>query len=868
MKKQYYKYWGKTNSENKDEYHLAAYHMIDVLNNIELYLKYNPIFLNFISNKLNQNKEDVKNFILIMGCFHDLGKFSSKHFQSKVDYLQKNLMGNIITVEEKIHHTDLMMHYDCEFLKDLFEIDFSVDEDEFSDIIKNIYFGHHGRVLSYSRPIGNVFTKDDLSAISAFINDIKHLYNINKININDTLLSNLKEISWILNGLIIFSDWMGSNNEVYGYLSKEVELKEYKDQSIKKTVETFSKMDFDKDKILKDVDVNSIFPYIKTMTPLQDYVSKMELKNKQIIIIEDVTGSGKTEAAFILAARLLNKGLNKGIQFLLPTMATTDCMYNRVDSFYGNVFTSQSSFILAHGKRGQNKKYIKNIWKNNSNKWLSDNRKKALLSDLGVSTIDQSLLGVLKAKHQSLRLFGLFGKVLIFDEIHSNDEYQNGLLKQLIYAHSKMGGSIILMSATLSKKDKEMFLTAFNEGRNIEIKENPYPCVTTSCGEDDLVENKLNTREELERKINIDFFHSKEDVKDKLIKKFKSGSNVCWIRNTVQDSVDAYLEIIRVLGKENIVLLHSKFTASDRMKKQNYIIENLGKTSGSKERNGVLVISTQVIEQSVDVDFDYMISDLAPIDSLIQRFGRVMRHKRNIHGDISEVEERGSVFCGILSPELVSSKLVTEDWYKEMFEKGSYVYSNVFHVYQTAKILYEKKHITTPQDCRFLIESVFGNNKVPKNLIKSFEDNEIKGSVKNQIAKINQIDFDEGFCSDGQQWIEDSSITRIGDVTVKLYLYKVNNGEIKWISGKHHYDSEVSIQKYKIDTSNKKDMDLIPLEVKEKVYTKKQIKEGEYGNSLFIKINDDGFGVGFSKNKKVIITYSEDIGLSIEKALV
>jgi CRISPR-associated endonuclease/helicase Cas3 len=220
----------------------------------------------------------------------------------------------------------------------------------------------------------------------------------------------------------------------------------------------------------------------------------MELaQDPQLIVIEEVTGGGKTEAALTLAARLLANGAADGLYLALPTMATADAMHRRVERVYQRFFAdgAQPSLVLAHSMAAftlalecvnqtdtgyGNKEH--DSASGHCTAWLADSRKKALLAHVGVGTIDQALLGILPAKHQSLRLWGLLGKILIADEVHACDAYVADLLKTLLKFHTAFGGSAILLSATLPQSQRAGFIAAFAEGTGFvtsEVTETAYP---------------------------------------------------------------------------------------------------------------------------------------------------------------------------------------------------------------------------------------------------------------------------------------------------------------------------------------------------------------------------------------------------------
>ncbi|WP_419602660.1 DEAD/DEAH box helicase, partial [Thiolapillus sp.] len=208
-------------------------------------------------------------------------------------------------------------------------------------------------------------------------------------------------------------------------------------------------------------------------TPLQQACLDLPIGTEpQLFILEDVTGSGKTEAALILAARLMAAGQAQGLYIGLPTMATANAMYDRMSTVYERLYRPgepRPSLILSHSARHLSESFQQSLLAAQAsathygeeesivaqcNRWLADNRKKALLADVGIGTIDQALLAVMPARHQSLRLLGLVGKVLILDEVHAYHAYTSEPLKRLIRFHAALGGSVILLSATLTRKQR------------------------------------------------------------------------------------------------------------------------------------------------------------------------------------------------------------------------------------------------------------------------------------------------------------------------------------------------------------------------------------------------------------------------------
>ena len=171
--------------------------------------------------------------------------------------------------------------------------------------------------------------------------------------------------------------------------------------------------------------------------------------------------------------------------------------------------------------------------------WLADSRKKALLASVGVGTIDQALIGILPARHQSLRLAGLSRSVLVVDEVHACDAYMQRLLQRLLAFHAAQGGSAILLSATLPQRMRNELADAFRSGLQadpVQLEKNDFP-LATRIGAADVQEQPIASKPGAGREIGVKPFHQEQAVIDHLVSEAKKGCCACWIRNTVGDAV-------------------------------------------------------------------------------------------------------------------------------------------------------------------------------------------------------------------------------------------------------------------------------------------------------------------------------------------
>ncbi len=452
---------------------------------------------------------------------------------------------------------------------------------------------------------------------------------------------------------------------------------------------------------------------------------------------------------------------------------------------------SHPSLVLAHSARRLSENFNASIWAaellpNDSGDeaaaydgcaaWFAQSPKKALLAETGVGTLDQAMMAVMAFKHQNLRLLGLNDKVLIADEIHSYDAYMSHVVEKLVEARARCGNATILLSATLSQTQRDRLIAAFYKGLNA-TREPPrlgpddYPWVTHLHAQG-IDGQRVATRAQVQRRVGIGWMEDETACLDKIEAVARGGGCIGWIRNSVDDAVNSYRELIRRgnIPEENIILFHSRFAFIDRNDKEDRTLKWFGKEN-SVNRSGKVIISTQVIEQSVDIDLDYLISDLAPVDLLIQRAGRLQRHIRNIYGQLksSGADERPSPRLDILAPRWQAQP--DEKWLTSAMRNTSYVYPAHSRLWLTQRVLREQGEIRMPEAARLLIEAVYGEEiDVPEGMKRSEEAALADYYCQRAIASKYEISLDVGYSVESAElWGPDVS-TRIGDMTISVSL--------------------------------------------------------------------------------------------------
>lgn len=369
-----------------------------------------------------------------------------------------------------------------------------------------------------------------------------------------------------------------------------------------------------------------------------------------LLLIMAPMGEGKTEAA-LHAARLMGEAAGApGMFFGLPTMATSDQMFGRVEEFRIRRAEGADSLTLLHSLAWLNSAYAADgdvgvlAGDPVATQWLRGS-KRGLLANLAVGTIDQALLAVLRGRHNVLRMLGLAGKVLVVDEVHAYDAYMQGLLARLLTWLGALKVPAVLLSATLPVSVGRRLVAAYLKGaghRGGQVPEVRYPgWVYVSPGSMRSVPVEAAARTLRIEHRNVPLLGGRvgraEVIKDALAPLAADGGCAAVICNTVAEAQQTYLEITQWLETAGtafatapiVKVLHSRFPARRREEITQEVVGWFGKDAGEKRPRAAILVATQVIEQSLDLDFDVVISDLAPIALLLQRAGRCHRHRTN-----------------------------------------------------------------------------------------------------------------------------------------------------------------------------------------------------------------------------------------------
>ena len=503
-----------------------------------------------------------------------------------------------------------------------------------------------------------------------------------------------RKLSWALSGLTVAADWVASNVEWFPPAAPDISPGDYLERARDQSAHAVVRAGLSPTPPATGKDAQTLAG-VTALRPMQAATEDIPLLDgPMLVLIEDATGAGKTEAALILAHRMIASGRARGLFFALPTMATANAMFARMETVAAGLFAAPPSLTLAHGRAHLHPGFRALIGAEDDptpeagcTRWLADDRRRSLLAEVGVGTIDQALMGVLPTRFATLRLFGLTDRVLIVDEAHAYDPYMQRQLEALLEMQAMSGGCAIVMTATLPLGMRQAYADAFRRGLGhcpVELDQDTYPAMAV-IGEHTRARAVAPVPATC-RTVSVERIESTQAAVDHLVASAQRGAACVWIRNAVDDAIAA-VEALRAWDC-NAHLLHARFTLGDRLRHEDTAMARFGREG--VEREGQVLVATQVVESSLDLDFDVMVSDLAPIGALIQRAGRLWRHM-----DRRPASHRAAPgpTLTVLSPD--PNAVADEHWLHDVLDRGAYVYR---HDYQwlTAQALFEAHTIRAP----------------------------------------------------------------------------------------------------------------------------------------------------------------------------
>lgn len=449
-------------------------------------------------------------------------------------------------------------------------------------------------------------------------------------------------------------------------------------------------------------------------SPLGAQLQAHRIDVGQVALIEAETGSGKTEAALWRWLGLRAAGLVDGLYFALPTRSAAVQLHGRVQTALDRVFGPKAieavlavpGYLRAGDAEGQALPGFEVTWPDEprrDDRWAAEKPKRFLSARVAVGTVDQAMLAGLKVRHAHLRAASLARSLLVVDEVHASDAFMTEVLQALIANHAAWGGHVLLLSATLAGEARAGLLGTTAPKLEQAIT-TPYPALSGTRGEPVATQSRGSDKRVHWQPLPL--IDDARAIAVRAAEAARMGASVLVVRNSVVGAI-AVARALEAVAPElafrvNSVatLHHGRFSPDDRRLLDAAVEREFGKNRGTKGR---VLVGTQTLEQSLDIDADYLITDLAPIDVLLQRIGRLHRHERGNRGafnaactDILIPAERD------LTPLL---RPVRSDRHGlGPMADGRGVYPNLLMIEATLRLIETNLEIALPRDNRRLVE--------------------------------------------------------------------------------------------------------------------------------------------------------------------
>jgi len=450
----------------------------------------------------------------------------------------------------------------------------------------------------------------------------------------------------LISGIVSVADWLGSDEHHFGYEDQVSDLGDYVRKSQEHARLAIAKANWQTPPDATGFDFATLFEFQPNQAQQQVGNALNGVTLPALVILEAPMGSGKTEAALATYLRWAQAEKRAGLYVAMPTTATSNQMHQRVTRFLNKQYGPAVDPLLVHAQALLSGPLPADdsVKENNeqderaaTQTWFLP-RKKSLLVPFGVGTVDQALMSILQTKHFFVRLLGLSHKVVIFDEVHAYDAYMSVLFERLLSWLHQIGASVIVLSATLPQDTRARLVRAYG-GAEAELPTKCYPRLTFAGadGKIDVVELTPPP----EKKLEFDWIdRDPTAIVQRLSDELQTGGCAAVICNTVTRAQEIYETVLSagLCQEDNVILFHARFPMAGREGIERKVLAKFGpnkedKTKANPDRPHkaikAIVIATQVIEQSLDLDFDVMISDPAPVDLLLQRTGRLHRHAVN-----------------------------------------------------------------------------------------------------------------------------------------------------------------------------------------------------------------------------------------------
>ncbi len=805
-------HWAKSDRENPGRIHLLEHHLADVGACFEALMRQPTIRQRLATTGgLSDLDESLVARLSVFAALHDIGKVNMG-FQTRI-WRDEDLPGkpkpgwaghtdDVVPVLTDEDYTTAEWFFAALGWDDFLTWDDCGGETVCAMLVATL--SHHGRPLQLDggrsknpaiwRKFGDLKPEDCVRRIGRLL----RLWFPSAFAQGGSPLPSAPAFQHMFLGLCNWADWIGSNKAWFPYVDTPCDdYIETTRERAKKAIDAIGlKLSAQRRHFEGVPEFGNLFGIDGSPNAIQETAHDIPL-DRRLVIIESETGSGKTEAALRRFARMYEAGLVDGLYFALPTRSAAVQIHQRVESFTRNLFPHNApSVVLAvpgYEPGADAASVAMQDYKpwyedpHDDRPWASRNPKRYLAAQIAVGTVDQAMMGALQVKNAHMRAACLARNLLVVDEVHASDTYMSVVLEALLDAHVGAGGYALLMSATLGSTARTRWLHhGRKDGSSLsEAICAPYPAVSTSDGTDD---NLIPAGENDQGKtVSVEASPTMRDFADtakRALDAAHAGAKVLVVRNTVRHAVRTQQALEELAGDGDAGLLfdvegkttlhHGRFAACDRAMLDKRIEELLGK---GRQPGGHVVVGTQTLEQSLDIDADLLITDLCPVDVLLQRIGRLHRHKDNDRPD-----GYATPACIVLTPpDNDLAPLLTDGEHANGLGPKGYVYEDLRILEATRRLIDEHRKWRIPDMNRMLVERATHPDALEAIAEEMGEDWQVHalntegGEIADNLhARGHTIKRDKSFFEDNRDVLfvsdEERIRTRLGDDRIDIAL--------------------------------------------------------------------------------------------------
>ena len=742
-----YRHWAKSDRAAPGRIHLLQHHLADVGACFEALLQ-QPTILNRLASSAGVERLDdaTKARLCVFAALHDIGKvnvgFQTQIWRSEdlpAGQRKPNRAGHtadIVPVLQGTDHVTSDWFLDCIGWHKHF-VHWDADQGNTASALFAAAMSHHGAPLTPPRiqvgqsgdvwcRFGELDPQDCVRRIGALVRQ----WFPDAFALDAPPLPSAPAFQHMFLGLCTLADWIGSDESFFPFVDtpRDDYFRATAQRNAKRAIANIGlDISAQREAFTTIPHISALFDF-NMPNAIQRAASCDTPLDEPVVIIESETGSGKTEAALWRFARMYEQRLVDGLYFALPTRAAASQIHGRVNRFVSNLFAAHKpepvravpGYIQAGDFTGSKHLQGYEVWwdrhasGDDRRFWAAESAKRFLAAQLAVGTVDQAMMAALQVRHSHMRAACLSRNLLIVDEVHASDPYMSAILGKLLDAHVGAGGYALLMSATLGSEARSRWLLRPRRESDLPVPnlrdaiDAPYPSVSTRSGDAVKVAPVgENGRQKSVRMDALDLMRDFPATASRALQSARAGAKVLVVRNTVAYAVETQKALEEATGSEDAALLFTcggtptlhtgRFAAQDRKLLDSAVEARLGK---ERDSGACVVVGTQTLEQSLDIDADLLITDLCPIDVLLQRIGRLHRHDRS-----DRPTAHASPICIVLTPpDADLSHLLTSGEHANGLGPRGYVYPDLRILELTRRLIAEHGEWEIPKMNRLLVE--------------------------------------------------------------------------------------------------------------------------------------------------------------------